>query len=352
MDPVGNHGLGDAFLSEFIHFCFSESEVSIKDYNDFRIKREKFVRDKDDKGRTDIIAVSVKNTFVMCIENKIRSKERVGQLEIYKKGITGIYKGYNCRFLFLTPKRDSASDPTTWKAISYQDVLDILEKIMKTHDSKINTDQRVFIYNYIGTLRREIVGNEELNLARAEIYKEHKKALDLLFEYRESKFKNFREWARTWAEQNKNITVGEPKRNKANGRIYLRFTTPKMSDVIIKDDKDGGWGTKDHYFYELEVNESEATFWMQLVISGENLDGDNKKIADKIQKFDPSDMQPKKEDWDWHTHLHTDPQYRVFIDETMTKDSCEDILDQLFKDLMIQETKLLDELKKIPKFCR
>lgn len=354
MNPTGNHGLGDAFLSEFIKLCVRVKAISenkildalIMDYSKFRIEREKIVRDKGKNGFIDIFAESVKSKFVLCIENKIDSKERDGQLDIYKNAIKTSYKykGYTYAFLFLTRYGDTASDPTNWKSISYYDVLDILDKVMETHGSKINTEQKVFIENYIETLRRKIVRDEELDIACAKIYEKHKGAIDLLFHYRERRAKllskKFREWAEKWA-MDKKIMVGHAKSHESK-KIYVRFTTSKMSEVIKKDGIIASWGTDDHYFYELEVNENELKFWMQLAICEENL-GNNQNNADRIKNYYLNHSREGTKVVDWMIYMKTS---EFEIDETMDEKTCCEHLNQLFEEIKSDETELLDYLDK------
>ena len=61
-------------------------------------------------------------------------------------------------------------------------------------------------------------------------------------------------------------------------KLYTRFTTDVMSG-ILPDAKDAksGWGTKNHYFYEI-ANEANGELYLKMALSGENIPDDLKEL--------------------------------------------------------------------------
>lgn len=70
-------------------------------------------------------------------------------------------------------------------------------------------------------------------------------------------------------------------------KLYTRFTTDVMSR-ILPDAKDArsGWGTKNHYFYEI-ANENNGELYLKMALSGKNIPDDLKAICEIITEHSP-----------------------------------------------------------------
>lgn len=129
LNPNENHGL-DSIIREFIHYVvtsFSEEadvfDTLLMDCHDFVIQRE--------WRNIDVLAVSMDEKFVLCIENKIDSAEHDNQLNRYRKIVEEAYPDYKKMYIFLSPEGTESSDPEFWCYMSYQDVLGIIENARK-----------------------------------------------------------------------------------------------------------------------------------------------------------------------------------------------------------------------------
>lgn len=249
LDPNENHNLKDYFirsLFEKIAKNINTKDVNIFDillmnYYEFKIQRE--------WKNIDLLIVSDESQIVICIENKVYSSERGDQLERYKDTIEEHYTNYTKLFLFLTPLGEDSSDTDTWINISYSEIITLLEhSVSKT---TLLPEVELLIKNYIDTVRWHIVGDDNLIKICNDIYRRHKKALDLIYE---NKLDNTQEVSSfilkhmVKLQENRTFIVDESKHSKT----YIRFTTEIMSKIMPDTPSEtSGWKTKNYYFYEL-----------------------------------------------------------------------------------------------------
>ena len=299
LNPYENHGFNDSILKGFIQYIvnvYSEDEdvfnVLLMDLHDFTIQREWY--------NIDVFAVSTHSKFVLCIENKIYSKEHDNQLQRYRNIIEDMYPNYQKMYIYLSPDGSESSEPDFWYSMSYLNVLEIIENARKK--TKLLPDVQLLVDNYVDTIRRDIVGDERLAQICAEIYAKHQKALDLIFENRPDKASELASILKAWAlkkTQEGIIQIVEEKCVKS----YTRFKTDFMSSLIPDSiNPDSGWNTKNHYFYEI-CNLNGKEYYIQFVVSGNNLTDEQRNICDVINKHFQSRQQ--KENWQWRTHYVT-----------------------------------------------
>ena len=80
-------------------------------------------------------------------------------------------------------------------------------------------------------------------------------------------------------------------------RRYIRFTTDAMNGILPEaPNAASGWGTTNHYFYEI-VNQTGKAINMQLALSAKNIPDDLKEICEKINEHFPS--RKRRVDWLW-----------------------------------------------------
>lgn len=335
MTPTENHGLGDSVLSGFIQYCVSNRaieqdilKVLLLDCYDFEIRRE--------WSNIDILAVSQKSQFVLCIENKVDSGEHGNQLETYVKTVESTFPDYNAVYLFLSPEGVEASDPEKWTSMSYLDVLKIIEKARSRHT--VLPGVGLLIDNYIETVRRVVVGDDKLARICADIYAKHKRALDLIYENRPDRMSELAEIFRKWAAEKTNEGVIRLNPDKST-KSYTRFTTDEMSAVLPEDGLLGGWNSNNHYFFEIVISTQVRDFWMQFEISSLNMTEEMKLVAERINEISPSRQQ--KQNWQWRTHLST---RKVKVDEELSEEKIFEQLDKLLKEIKAGEARILEKL--------
>jgi hypothetical protein len=184
--PNEQHGFSDAFIKRFMQEIVQGYEgsgdtldplkVLLWDYHDLIVRRE--------WQNIDLLAISESNRFVLVIENKVWSRESKQQLNKYYEIIQDNFPGYHQVFVYLTPFGDEASNPEIWTSMDYSRVMQMIEYCLESRQNMMESSVRLFIEQYMDTLRRYVVGDSNLEKLCQDIYFKHKKALDLIFEYK------------------------------------------------------------------------------------------------------------------------------------------------------------------------
>lgn len=336
LSPNENHGLNDSILAGFIHFflsaCASDEhdiiDTLLMDYHSFVLLREWHY--------IDILAVSDKEKFILCIENKIDSGEHSNQLARYQKTIRDAYPGYKVMYIFLSPAGTEASLADTWISMSYNDVIHIIEAACKKH--KLIPDVELLISNYIETIRRDIVGDDRLARICAEIYNRHKKALDLIYENKPDRASDVAECFRKWGIQKTKEGKMEIILDKC-GKTYTRFKTQIMSEILPDASEAlSGWNTSNYYFYEL-MNNGGTEFYIQFSLSSKDIPDDLRRVCEEINVHYPSRQQ--KVNWQWRIAYKTKASK---IDQDTTEEKICELLDKKLDEIKAFENDLLAKL--------
>ena len=331
LNPNENHGLGDSIIRGFIQYVvtsFSDDadvfETLLMDCHDFVIQRE--------WHNIDILAVSQKERFIICIENKIDSKEHDNQLNRYRKQIEEAFPGYRKMYIYLSPQGDESSDTENWCSMGYQDVLNIVETARRK--TSLLPEAQLLIDNYISTIRRDIVGDEKLARICAEIYAKHQRALDLIFENKPDRAAMLAEIFRAWCTEKAakgEIVFDADKSNKS----YTRFKTIAMSEILPDaTEANSGWNTKNYYFYEIR-NPNGNEFYIQLALSSKAIPDDLLAMCDRINTYYPSRQQ--KENWQWRTPFATK---HSKTDEDLSEEKIFEQLDRKLEEVRAFEVRL------------
>lgn len=336
LNPDENHGFGDKILKGFVQFVIKNNSddedifsTLLMDYHDFIIQRE--------WHNIDLLAISDESKFILCIENKIDSGEHDDQLNRYRKIIEEHYPNYKKYYIFLSPTGIESSDPEYWIPMSYQDVLDIIEK--NKSQLEVSTDIKILVENYIEIIKRDILKDEELAKICRDIYFKHQKALDLIYENRPDKasglFEIITKWAAEKESENKLIFCRD-----FTTKSISRFRTEKMDKLIPESEKpNSGWKSKNHYFYEIQNSEGKEIS-MKFVLNSDNITTEQKELFERINKICPSKMQ--KENWQWRTHFSTG---RIKDIEEIDEESIKSQLDKLLNECLKFEDDLINKLK-------
>jgi hypothetical protein len=190
LDPAGNHGLGDYFSRRFLRLvargarldnlsAITAFDVDAWGLGDIVVDRE--------RHNVDILITSEADGFVCAIENKIFSEEHSGQLGRYRTIIEREYPDLRPLYVFLTVDGDrpvEEADAANYVPISYTDIADLLIKVLDSRGSTLGGDVLSAIKQYLMVLRRHVLSNSEVHVLAQKIYRQHKKAIDLIIEAR------------------------------------------------------------------------------------------------------------------------------------------------------------------------
>jgi len=184
LNPSENHQLFDRFIKPFLFRVAERTDtvsvidVDLLNYDDIQIRRE--------WKNIDIMIVSEQSKFVCAIENKIDAGESEKQLETYFKAVNKHFPNYKKVFVFLTKEGIDASDANadTWISFSYSEVFETLKQLLKEHKDTLGQDIHFAISQYKEIVERHIMTDTTITKLCQAIYKEHKQALDMIFENR------------------------------------------------------------------------------------------------------------------------------------------------------------------------
>ncbi len=343
LDPNENHGFGKKILSalnSFIAkmFCTNDTTTSFKlltmNYNDILLYRE--------WQNIDILVESKEFKYILCIENKFGSQEHDDQLNRYYDIIEDKYgKDYTKMYLYLSPEGNPPVNDNNgvWNPIKYETIISIIENEMRK--TTLELRRKEFIQSYVDILRRETMDDTKIIEICQEIYRKHKDALDLIYEHRPDRLQNLFEILKEWCKNkhdNGDIIFVEHKSSKS----YCRFRTAQMDRNINDSSAVSGWGTNNHYFYEICTYTDKSgiiKYWIQLAFSAQNLDKQEKEHLENIDGlFNSKKM---KENWQWRTVHKTKTISINDIDTHLNEEEIYENLDNAFKELLKKEEKIL-----------
>ena len=338
LTPNENHGLNDSIIKGFIQFAATSFNSTANDiFDTLLMDFRSFILFREWR-HIDILAVSDREKYILCIENKIDTGEHDNQLARYQKTVTEAFPDYRVTYIYLSPSGSEASLADAWLSMSYSDVIQIIETACRK--TKLLPEVEILINNYVETIRRDIVGDERLARICAEIYSKHKRALDLIYENKPDRASDVAEHFRKWGIQKTKEGEIEIILDKCS-KTYTRFKTPAMSKILPDaSEAQSGWNTKNHYFYEL-INNGGTEFYIVLSLSSRNLPEDLRKICDEINIHYPSRQQ--KADWQWRTPFRTEVSK---IDQNTTAEKINELLNKKLDKIKDFENKLHSKLRK------
>ena len=236
LNPNENHGLGTYFLNIFIKNFISENKTVIEDLNVFDIEMFNFndIEIRREWKNIDIL-IKIKESdqnIVIAIENKIKSSEHSNQLERYREIIEKEFIGFKKLYIFLTPETTIPGDEV-WINFNYGTVSELIDNIINHKRDLLNSNILNFIEHYNIILKRYIVGNSEIEKICKQIYKKHKAALELIFQFKPDIASDISDLVQLLISENSEIILDSA------GKTIIRFTTKIIEDKIPKISE--GW---------------------------------------------------------------------------------------------------------------
>lgn len=254
LNPNESHLLGDEFLVRLIRDIYLKNkkvyiqqnihseDIFLWDFDQTQVFRE--------KDNIDILLVDNQNMFVIVIENKVDSTEHSGQLEKYKKTVKNKYPDHKHMFVYLTKDGEESSDSIIWGTYSYEGVIEQVNKVI----AKANESVSSFLRDYNDVLRRHIMTDEDLMQLCRKIYYKHKKALDLIYEYKPDMVYEISEYLKEKLSDFEDVEL-----NHSVKRI-VRFTDAQAREVNkLYPNVSHGW-VKDNsiFLHELQIGDKDV----------------------------------------------------------------------------------------------
>jgi len=261
LNPLANHGLGNFVLKQFLKYFVSENKETLADtisffdiellsYADTEVRRE--------WGNIDILILIAdeKKKLAVALENKLKSPEHSQQLQRYRAIVEKEFPEYIKLYIYLTPDNIIPSDEN-WAPFNYSTIADLTENLLTYKKDVMNEGTADFITQYDTILRRYIVGNSEVEQICREIYKKHKDALDLIFQYKPDVELEISEYLQTIIRENESLIPDY------SSKSSIRFTTNKLERMIEKIGE--GW-TKSKRIFLFEFNNYDRRLVLRLII--------------------------------------------------------------------------------------
>jgi PD-(D/E)XK nuclease superfamily len=191
--PDESHGLGDRFLRrwlmQILHDAGEEAalrlalpstiEADALEIDDVEVSRE--------YENIDVllqISTSRGAKWVVCIENKVESAQRGGQLRRYRDIVERRHSDAKHRIYLLLTKYNEDPDDSDFLRTSYEVVEGVLRRCLSERRNIIGPEPALLIDQYLELLEEDFVGdNKAAKLAR-DIHRKHRKAIDFILENR------------------------------------------------------------------------------------------------------------------------------------------------------------------------
>jgi len=224
MDPSESHGLGDYFLASFLKKTASKASAfglkspSVFDIDSWYFDSTEILREW---RHIDILIRSDEHKFVCVIENKIRSGEHGKQLRNYKETAQNEFPDYDKLFIYLTIDGEIPSDDD-YMPLSYGEILPLIDHMIESKRDKIGSEILTFIFHYREMLRRYIMEDSEVQEICRRIYKSHKRALDLIFEYKPDKQREIFEYLVETIEKDPDLILDKDDSRKSHVRLMAK----------------------------------------------------------------------------------------------------------------------------------
>lgn len=185
LTPAESHGLGDLFLKALlmdilrkarqqeINPPVSPVELDGADLGGVEIRRE--------WRNIDLLITCEEPRFLIAIENKIDSGEHSEQLQRYEEIVSNEFPNTKRLFVFLTLEGDDASDKD-WVSYSYADLHKTIVRTRRANHGALGGDVAVFLEHYLSLIGNRFMENEEIDKLCRQIYSNHRRAMDLIWE--------------------------------------------------------------------------------------------------------------------------------------------------------------------------
>ncbi|MDW8802504.1 PD-(D/E)XK nuclease family protein [Clostridium sp. A1-XYC3] len=227
LNPLESHGLGDYFLKLLLKdVCIrnNNDSISIFDVDGINFDNAAVLREWHN---IDIFIKDDSSKILCVIENKIDTSEHSNQLQRYRDIVDKEFIEYKKVFVYLTKYKEIPSDEE-YIPYGYKDIVNLIEKLVNNKKDKLSERILYAISDYKEMVRRYIVENSEIQEICKKIYKQHKKALDLIYQYKPDIQSEAVECITSVLNENRETISMDD-----SAKAYLRFI-PKELDFLPK----------------------------------------------------------------------------------------------------------------------
>ena len=238
--PV-KHGLKEAFLKRFLDDLVIATGTDLaypSDWGQIRIRRE--------WQHIDLLIESRK--FIVFIENKTQTRDHSHQLSRYLRSVEQHFPDRTLLAVYLTTEGDPPRErDLPFTRYSYAALSAHLAELLQERTAHLTDRQRVYLEDYLATLKRHIMGEDERKAWVAQLFHDHSDALNFLLKHKPNPKAEIKQHLEAIILEN-HWKLGSP------GDDFVRFLPPESSPRIRQYRGDHPWAHKESLLFEIWVN--------------------------------------------------------------------------------------------------
>lgn len=186
LDPGESHGLGGLFLRAVLMDLLRQTPPNQRLFSPIKLDGGELrgIEIRREWRNIDLLITCDDPSFVIAIENKIRSSEHSDQLARYQQIVheSSELSNYERKqFVYLTKEGDEPSEED-WTIYSYADLYRVLTKVRAASGEQMGDDVRAFLDHYLRLIGSRFMDDPQIAALCKEIYKNHRQAIDLIVE--------------------------------------------------------------------------------------------------------------------------------------------------------------------------
>lgn len=340
LDPKESHKLGDIFLKRFLREVFSSDKFGDIDQVDVEGMDLSKVEIQREWKNIDILIIL--EGVVVCIENKVLSKEHSNQLKRYKEIIEKQFPDYQQTFVYLTPDgEDSEEETDTYEPISYKFIVDSLDRILSVYGESLNEQVKNYIKDYVTIIKRELMGTDKLTELSKKIYQNHKELFDFINEHKPDIMDEMGVILKNQL-KSKGYLIGSSSKKR------VRFTTQSILDLTYINKNVKWWKNGESFLFEFILYEEKNKLIFKVVISPSDKDYDVNRLKEMLLEIEDF-AEPRGKKWLVTHRKNYAYDYSSISDKTPDeiKEEMDKVIEKVMPVLSKVEAKFMENKKEL-----
>ena len=340
LDPKESHKLGDIFLKRFLREVFSSDKFGDIDQVDVEGMDLSKVEIQREWKNIDILIIL--EGVVVCIENKVLSKEHSNQLKRYKEIIEKQFPDYQQTFVYLTPDgEDSEEETDTYEPISYEFIVDSLDRILSVYGESLNEQVKNYIKDYVTIIKRELMGTDKLTELSKKIYQNHKELFDFINEHKPDIMDEMGVILKNQL-KSKGYIIGSSSKKR------VRFTTQSILDLTYINKNVKWWKNGESFLFEFILYEEKNKLIFKVVISPSDKDYDVNRLKEMLLEIEDF-AEPRGKKWMVTQRKNYAYDYSSISDKTPDeiKEEMDKVIEKVMPVLSKVEAKFMENKKEL-----